>query len=136
VQKEGIALDKQQASNRIFTYAAFTLNGFDDQKRNQTFVKQISVLKLKFHACNFKQDFYLLFKQSLITQKYFYISFSFGTWLTNLHVKHSVGFMCSYARLVPILTSLVATRRLQNHRHFQGIYFNFQHCKPSFLPSP
>jgi len=34
--------------------AAFTLNGFDDQERNMTFVKMyFQVLKLKFHACNF-----------------------------------------------------------------------------------
>jgi len=35
-------------------YAAFTLNGFDDQKRNLTFVKtDFQVSKLKFHSCNF-----------------------------------------------------------------------------------
>jgi len=34
---------------------AFTLNGFDNQERNLTFVKTFfEVLKLKFHACNFK----------------------------------------------------------------------------------
>jgi len=43
--------------------AAFTLNGFDDQERNLTFVKtDFQVLKLKFHACNFKQAFYPLHK--------------------------------------------------------------------------
>jgi len=41
--------------------AAFTLNGFDDQERNLKFVKtDFNVLKLKFHACNFKQAFYPL----------------------------------------------------------------------------
>jgi len=41
--------------------AVFTLHGVDDQKRNQTFVKTgFQVLKLKFHACNFKQTFYPL----------------------------------------------------------------------------
>jgi len=65
-------------------YAAFTLNGFDDQERNLTFVKiDFQVLKLKFHACNFKQAFYCV---TLITQKYCYTSFSFSTWLSNLHV--------------------------------------------------
>jgi len=42
-------------------YAAFTLNGFDDQERNLTFVKtDFQVLKLKLHTCNFKQAFYPL----------------------------------------------------------------------------
>jgi len=36
--------------------AAFTLNSFDDQERNLTFVKtNFQVLKLKFHTCNFIQ---------------------------------------------------------------------------------
>jgi len=44
-------------------YAAFTPKGFDDQERNLTFVKtDFQVLKLKFHACSFKQAFYLLHK--------------------------------------------------------------------------
>jgi len=44
--------------------AAFTLNGFDDQERNLMFVKNnFQVLKLNFHACNFKQAFYLLHKR-------------------------------------------------------------------------
>jgi len=70
----------------------FTLNGFDDQERNLTFVKtDFQVLKLKFHACNFKQAFYPFHKLysvlcALTTQKYFYSSFSFVTWLSNLHV--------------------------------------------------
>jgi len=73
-------------------YAAFTLNGFDDQERNLMFVKtDFQVLKLKFHACNFKQAFYPLHKTiyrvTLTTQKCFYnTSFLFGTWLSNLHV--------------------------------------------------
>jgi len=38
--------------------AAFTLNGFDDQERDLTFVKtDFQVSKLKFHACNFKAGF-------------------------------------------------------------------------------
>jgi len=42
--------DREHESN-----ASFTLNGFDDQKRNLTFVKTgFQVLKLKFHACSFK----------------------------------------------------------------------------------
>jgi len=45
------------------TYVAFTHNGFDDQKRNLMFVKtDFQVLKLKFHAYNFKQAFYPLHK--------------------------------------------------------------------------
>jgi len=44
-------------------YAAFTLNFFDDQQRNQTLVKtDFQVLKFKFHACNFKQAFHPLHK--------------------------------------------------------------------------
>jgi len=46
--------------------AAFTLNGFDDQEWNLTFVKaDFQVLKLKFLACNFKQAFYSLHKPIL-----------------------------------------------------------------------
>jgi len=45
------------------TYAAFTLNGLDDQERNLTIVKtDFQVLKLNFYACNFKQAFYPLHK--------------------------------------------------------------------------
>jgi len=45
----------------VQSYAAFTLNGFDDQKRNLTFVKtDFQVLKFKFYGCNFKQAFYPL----------------------------------------------------------------------------
>jgi len=40
-----------------------TLKGFDDQERNLTFVKtDFQVLKLKFHACNFKQALFPLRK--------------------------------------------------------------------------
>jgi len=40
------------------SYATFTLNGFYDRERNLTFVKtNFQVLKLKFHACNFKHAF-------------------------------------------------------------------------------
>jgi len=43
--------------------AEFTLNGFDDQERNLTFIKMdFQVLKFKFNACNFKQAFYPLHK--------------------------------------------------------------------------
>jgi len=45
------------------TYATFTLSGVDDQIRNPMLViTYFQVLKLKFHACNFKQDFYSLYK--------------------------------------------------------------------------
>jgi len=45
------------------TNAAFTLNGFDNQERNLTFVKtDFQVSKLKFYACNFKLAFYPLHK--------------------------------------------------------------------------
>jgi len=48
------------------TYAAFTHNGLDDQERSLTFVKtDFEVIKLKFHACNFKQAFYPLHKLSI-----------------------------------------------------------------------
>jgi len=74
------------------TYAAFTLNGSDDQKRNLTYVKMdFSSLKLKFHACNFKYRLSILFTNCISRDrdntKYFYTSFSFGTWLSNLHVQ-------------------------------------------------
>jgi len=55
-----------------YTNAAFTCSGFDDQERNLTFVKTaFQVLKLKFLAT---------------TRKYFFTSFPFSTWLSNLHV--------------------------------------------------
>jgi len=45
---------------RYVGVSAFTLKGFDDQERNLMFVKMdFQVLKLKFHACNFKKTFYL-----------------------------------------------------------------------------
>jgi len=47
----------------VISNAAFTLNGFDDQEPNLTFVKMdFQVLKLKLHACNFKQALYFLHK--------------------------------------------------------------------------
>jgi len=46
--------------------AAFTLNDFDNQERNLTFVKtDFQVLKLKFHACSFKKAFYPLHKLNI-----------------------------------------------------------------------
>jgi len=49
-----------------FTYAAFTLRGFDNQERNLTFVKAaFLVLKLKFLVCRIKQAFYPLHKQNI-----------------------------------------------------------------------
>jgi len=45
------------------TNAAFIHNGFDNQVWNLVFVKMdFQVLKLKFHACNFKWAFYSLHK--------------------------------------------------------------------------
>jgi len=67
------------------TNAALTRKGFDNQERNLTFVKtDFQGLKLKFHACNLKQAFYPFHRVPLTKQEYFYISFSFGTWLSNL----------------------------------------------------
>jgi len=56
--------------------AVFTLNGFDDQEWNLTFVKTgFQVLKFKFHACNFNQAVYRLqitiYCITLTKQKYF-----------------------------------------------------------------
>jgi len=52
-----IAVGKPRESDQKI-YAAFTLNGCDDQERNLIFVKtDFQVLKLKFHTCNFKQAF-------------------------------------------------------------------------------
>jgi len=49
-----------------FSYAAFTLNGFDDQERNLMLVKtDFQVLKFKFYTCIMKQAFYLLHKQNV-----------------------------------------------------------------------
>jgi len=48
------------------TNAAFTLSGFDNQERNPTFVKtDFQVFKFKFHACNFKWDFFPLHKLNI-----------------------------------------------------------------------
>jgi len=53
----------EEAVCKIFENTALTLYGFDDQERNLTFVKtDFQVLKLKFHACSFKQAFYPLHK--------------------------------------------------------------------------
>jgi len=49
------------------TNAAFTLNGFEDQERNLTFVKtNFQVLKLKLHTSNFK------YKRSLLFMNYIF----------------------------------------------------------------
>jgi len=56
-------------------YAAFTLNGFDDQERNLIFGKtDFKHLELKFRTCNFKQAFYPydnIYRVILTTQNYF-----------------------------------------------------------------
>jgi len=50
-----------QSPQRSLTYVAFTLNGFDDQKRNQTFVKtDFQDLNSNFVPAIFKQLFYPL----------------------------------------------------------------------------
>jgi len=47
----------------IYYYLCRVYTCFDDQERNLTIVKtDFQVLKLKFHACNFKQAFCLLHK--------------------------------------------------------------------------
>jgi len=52
---------KREEREKKLCNAAFTLNGFDDQERNRTFVKtDFQVLKPKLKACSFKQDFYPL----------------------------------------------------------------------------
>jgi len=46
--------------------AAFTLSGFDDQKRNLMFLNTAFQLsKYKFLACSMKQAFYPLHKQNI-----------------------------------------------------------------------
>jgi len=51
-------------NNPLASNTAFTVNGFDDQERNWASVKtNFQVLKLVFHACNFKQTFYPLHKR-------------------------------------------------------------------------
>jgi len=53
---QGVVTKATQKSN-----AAFTLNGFDNQERNLTFVKtDFQLLKFKFHACNLNR-LYILF---------------------------------------------------------------------------
>jgi len=60
------SLDREKGGAENLKYnAAFTLRGFDDQKRNLTFVKTtFQVLKLKFLGCSMKQAFYPLHKQN------------------------------------------------------------------------
>jgi len=54
---------KQHPWDFLESDAAFTLNDFDDQERNSTFVKtDFQVWKLKFHPCSLKQAFYPLHK--------------------------------------------------------------------------
>jgi len=68
------------------SYAAFTLNGFDDQEQNLSFMKtdfQISCLQWEAIFLSFTQTKYCV---ALTTRKYFYTSFRFGIWLSNLHV--------------------------------------------------
>jgi len=71
------------------TYAMFTLNGFN-QERNLTFVKtDFHVLKSNFMPAILSRLSILFINyvlHDLDTQKYFYTSFSFGTWLSNLHL--------------------------------------------------
>jgi len=68
------------------SYAAFTLNGFDDQERNRMFAEtDFQVLKLKFHACNKKQALYPL-------PTYFYTSFPVSTWMTNLLLSSLLSY--------------------------------------------
>jgi len=71
------------------SYAAFVLNGFEDQERNLTFVKtDFQVSKLKFYACNFQQTSFLLNYMlcDFDNRKILQTSFSFDVWLSNLHV--------------------------------------------------
>jgi len=55
--KENWKTEKERKTfyfNDLETYTAFTLNGFDGQKRNLTFAKtDFQVSKLKFQSCNF-----------------------------------------------------------------------------------
>jgi len=65
------------------TYSPYTHNGFDDQERNVMFVKtDFQVLKLKFHVCNFKQDFYPLLiyraNSQIVSLRYKYLKFCFN----------------------------------------------------------
>jgi len=58
----------KRSTSRKQSCVAFTLNGFDDQVRNLTFVKTyFQVLKVKLNACNFKQA---LYRVTLTAQKY------------------------------------------------------------------
>jgi len=79
------------ATYQLASYAAYTLNSFDDQERNLTFVKaDFKLLILKFHACNFKAGFLFSSQTTyhvvLTMLQFFYTSFLFDTWLLNLHV--------------------------------------------------
>jgi len=50
----------------LLTNTTLTLIGFDDQERNLTFVKTyFQISKLIFHACNFKQAFFLFINHTL-----------------------------------------------------------------------
>jgi len=53
-------------NDKLESYTAFTLSGFDDQERSLTFVKTaFQVLKLKFLGCSTKRAFYPLHKQNI-----------------------------------------------------------------------
>jgi len=71
--------------------AAFTHNGFDYQERNLTFLKpKFQILPAfisKFFKTQISSASYTIYRVALTTQKYFYTSFLFSTWLSNLHVS-------------------------------------------------
>jgi len=71
--------------------AAFTLGGFDDQERNLTFVKQLPSFKIKIYWLQYEASFLSTLQTkycaSLTSRKYFFASFPFGIWLSNLHVS-------------------------------------------------
>jgi len=71
----------------------FTLNGFDYQERNLTFVKtDFQLLRLKFHAWNFNILFinYTVYRVTLTTQQYFYANFTFGTCMCKRGIRKLV----------------------------------------------
>jgi len=72
-----------------YNNAAFTFSGFDDQQRNLMFFEnsfpnfknQISCLQ---YEADFLSTLQTKYCASLTTTTYFFRSFHFGTWLSNL----------------------------------------------------
>jgi len=75
----------------FYKHMKFQTNDFDDYERNLMFEETaFLILKLKFLALHYEASFQsssqTKYCASLTTRTYFFTSFPFSTWLSNLHV--------------------------------------------------